>query len=75
MNRKTDIYHRWVAWSEADQAYIGRCPDLFQGGVHGSDSLKVARELQKVIDEWEAIFEVDARQLPPVRVKPTMELV
>jgi hypothetical protein len=28
MNRKTDIYHRWVAWSEEDQAYIGRCPDL-----------------------------------------------
>jgi predicted RNase H-like HicB family nuclease len=75
MNRKTDIYHRWVAWSEEDQAYIGRCPDLFQGGVHGNDPLKVARELQKVINEWEAIYETDARPMPPVRVKPTMELV
>jgi predicted RNase H-like HicB family nuclease len=75
MNRKTDIYHRWVAWSEEDQAYIGRCPDLFQGGVHGDDPLKVARELQKVINEWETIYEADARQMPPVRVKPTMELV
>lgn len=75
MKRKTDIYHRWVAWSEEDQTYIGRCPDLFLGGVHGDDALKVARELQKAIDEWEAIFESDARPLPPARVKPTMEFV
>jgi predicted RNase H-like HicB family nuclease len=75
MNRKTDIYHRWVAWSEEDQVYIGHCPDLFRGGVHGNDPLKVARELQKVIDEWEAIYESDARPMPPARVKPTMEFV
>jgi predicted RNase H-like HicB family nuclease len=73
MRRKTDIYLRWVAWSEEDQTYIGRCPDLFLGGVHGDDPLKVARELQKVIDEWEVIFESDSRQLPPARVKRTME--
>jgi predicted RNase H-like HicB family nuclease len=75
MRRKTDIYLRWVAWSEEDQTYIGRCPDLFLGGVHGDDPLKVARELQKVIDEWEVIFENDSRQLPPARLKPTMEFV
>ncbi len=75
MKRKTDIYHRWVAWSEEDQTYIGRCPDLFHGGVHGDDPIKVARKLQKVIDEWEEIFQKDRRKLPPVRVKPTMELV
>jgi predicted RNase H-like HicB family nuclease len=68
MNRQTDIYHRWVAWSEEDQTYNGRCPDLFHGGVHGYDPLEVARELQKVIDEWEAILESDARQSPPARV-------
>ena len=73
MRRKTDIYLRGVAWSEEDQTYIGRCPDLFLGGVHGDDPLKVARELQKVIDEWEVIFESDSRQLPPARVKRTME--
>jgi hypothetical protein len=28
MNRETDIHHRWVAWSEADQADIARRPDL-----------------------------------------------
>jgi predicted RNase H-like HicB family nuclease len=62
-----------VAWSEEDQTYIGRCPDLFRGGVHGDDPLKVARELQQVIDEWERIFDESQRPLPPVRVKPTME--
>lgn len=73
--KRTDIYHRWVAWSVEDQAYIGRCPDLFQGGVHGADPIKVARALQKVIDEWDDIFRKDRRKLPPARVKPTIELV
>jgi predicted RNase H-like HicB family nuclease len=75
MKRKTDIYHRWVAWSEEDQTYIGRCPDLFHGGVHGDDPIKVAKDLQKVINEWEDVFKKDRRELPPARVKPTMELV
>jgi hypothetical protein len=38
---------------------------LFLGGVHGDNPLKVARELQKVIDEWGGIFKSDSRQLPP----------
>lgn len=75
MKRKTDIYHRWVAWSAEDQTYIRRCPDLFHGGTHGGDPLKVAKELQKVIDEWECIFEESKRPLPPARVKPTMGFV
>ena len=75
MKRETDIYHRWVAWSEEDQAYIGRCPDLFVGGVHGNDPIKVARALQKVIDEWEEIFQADSRALPPARVRPMVEVV
>ena len=75
MKRKTDIYHRWVAWSEEDQAYIGRCPDLFYGGVHGDDPLNVAKKLQQVIDEWECILDESQRNLPPVRVRPSMEFV
>ena len=74
MKKKTDIYHRWVAWSEEDQVYIGRCPDLFGGGVHGDDPVEVARELQEVIDEWEEIFVKDATPFPPVRVRPMMDV-
>ena len=29
-----DRYHKWVAWSEEDGVYIGKCPDLITG-VHG----------------------------------------
>ena len=74
MKKETDKYLRWVAWSEDDQVYLGRCPDLFMGGVHGDDPIKVARELQKVIDEWEADFRESGEPLPPVRVKPIMEV-
>jgi len=29
-----DQYHKWVEWSEEDQTYIGKCPDLISG-IHG----------------------------------------
>ena len=73
MRKNTDIYLRWVAWSEEDQTYIGRCPDLFGGGVHGDDPVEEAREQQTVIDEWQEIHEQDNRPLPPVRVRPSVE--
>jgi len=37
--------------------------------------LKVAKELQQVIDEWERLFETSQRALPPVRVRPTLGIV
>ena len=75
MNKKSDIYHRWVGWSEEDQAYVGRCPDLFSGGVHGEDPIDVARRLQEVIDEWESVLEAEDRPFPPARVRPSVEVV
>ncbi len=74
MKKETDQYHRWVAWSEEDQVYVGRCPDLFFGGVHGDDPIKVARELQKAIDQWEAEYRISGSSFPPVRVKPMVEV-
>ena len=74
MKKQTDKYHRWVAWSDDDQAYIGRCPDLFLGGVHGDDPIKVATQLQAVIDQWEIDFNESAAVFPPVRIKPMMEV-
>ncbi len=74
MKHKTGIHHRRVAWSEEDQTYIGRCPDLFHGGTHGDDPLKVTTELQQVIEEWERILDASQRPLPPFRVKPIVEL-
>ena len=74
MKKETDKYHRWVAWSEEDQTYIGRCPDLFLGGVHGDDPIKVAKLLQKVIDQWEVDHCKANLAFPPARVKPMMEV-
>lgn len=74
MKKKSDIYHRWVAWSEEDQVYIGRCPDLFGGGVHGDDPVEVARELQEVIDQWEADLIRGNIPFPPARVRPMVEV-
>ncbi len=72
--KDTDIFHRWVAWSDEDNCYVGHCPDLFRGGVHGDDPIEVARELQEVIDEWEEIFRKDGRELPRPRTRPMREV-
>ena len=72
--KSTDKYHRWVAWSESDQCYIGLCPDLFSGGCHGDDPIEVAKELQEIIDEWAEVLAKDGKPLPPVTVKPSREL-
>ncbi len=37
-----------IDWSEEDQCYVGRCPNLFLGGVHGDDPEKVLKEIQEL---------------------------
>ncbi len=66
--RKTkpeDRYTLYVEWSDEDQLYIGRCPELFVGGVHGKDRAKVYAELCEVVQEWIEIDRQDGRKLPP----------
>lgn len=64
MKKPGDIYQKIVVWSEEDNCFIGMCPELFHGGVHGDDALKVFMELNEVVDEWIEIFEKDGRLLP-----------
>ena len=63
----SDQYLKIVEWSEEDQCYIGHCPNLMLGGVHGADEAKVYKELCKVVEEWMSIYEEDREPLP----KPT----
>lgn len=63
--KKSDQYLKIVEWSKEDQCYVGRCPELMFGGVHGRDEKKVFAELCQAIDEWIAIAEKDGDQLPP----------
>jgi hypothetical protein len=44
-----------VYWSDEDDCYIGQCPTLFGGGVHGKNKIAVFKELCQVVKEWEAI--------------------
>jgi len=71
--KTSDQYHKWVEWSEEDQAYIGKCPDLITG-IHGDDPLAVYRDLCAVIDEVIHHFEAEGRSLPAPRVKPMQEV-
>lgn len=42
-----------VYWSDEDKCFIGICPSLFGGGVHGDNEFNVYSELCQVVKEWE----------------------
>ncbi len=62
--KPSDRYLKIVEWSEEDQCYVGTCPGLMRGGVHGDDEAKVYRELCRVVDEWTGICGEDGEPLP-----------
>ena len=62
--KPSDRYLKLVEWSEEDQCYVGTCPGLMYGGVHGDDELKVYKELCQVVDEWVRTYEEDGDPLP-----------
>lgn len=64
MRKPTDIYEKIVVWNDEDQVYVGTCPELFHGGVHGDDPVEVFKELCEVVDEWFEIFKEDGKSLP-----------
>lgn len=70
MRSPADVYEKIVVWSEEDQVFIGICPELFYGGVHGSNPVEVFKELCEVVDEWVEIFKQDGKPLPePKKVR------
>jgi predicted RNase H-like HicB family nuclease len=52
-------YLKIVEWSKEDGCYVGTCPGLMLGGVHGGDEAKVYAELCELVKEWIAIHEQD----------------
>lgn len=42
--KRADAYLKVVGWSEEDHCYVGRCPELMLGGVHGLDEVEVYQE-------------------------------
>lgn len=71
--RDSDHYHKWIEWSDEDQAYIGKCPDLITG-IHGDDPVKLYGELCEVVEDVIAHFKAEGRVLPNPCVRPMREL-
>jgi predicted HicB family RNase H-like nuclease len=57
-------YAKFVEWSDEDQCFIGRCPELALGGVHGSDEAKVYAELCGIVEEWIELLYQERVALP-----------
>jgi len=71
--KKNDQYHKWVEWSDEDNTYVGKCPDLITG-IHGDDPAQLYGELCAVVDEVIEHLETEGRPLPPARVRPMQEV-
>jgi len=71
--RPSDRYHKWIEWSDRDDAYLGRCPDVITG-IHGSDPVRLYDELCTVVDEVLTELERSERTLPKALTRPMREV-
>ena len=61
-------YTKFVEWSDEDQCFIGRCPELMLGGVHGGDEATVYAKLCQAAEEMVALIHEDGQETPePLR--------
>ena len=71
--KATDQYHKWVEWSDEDQTYIGKCPDVITG-IHGDDPVRLYGELVETVDETLQHLAAAGRTLPTAKVRPMQEV-
>jgi len=71
--KKADMYHKWIEWSEENQVYIGKCPDLITG-IHGDDPVRLYSELCEVVEEVILHFEEQGRTIPAPLIRPMQEV-
>ena len=64
MRNESDLYKKIVYWSDEDNCFVGICPELMYGGIHGDDALKVFIELNHAVEEAIQIFKEDGKPLP-----------
>lgn len=64
-NKKANAhYQKVVFWSEEDKCFVGQCPALFLGGVHGDDELAVYKDLAQAVEEHISILRSAGQGLP-----------
>ncbi len=57
-------YAKFVEWSDEDKTFIGRCPELMLGGVHGTDEAAVYAELCVAVEEMVALIHAEGHAMP-----------
>lgn len=57
-------YAKFVEWSDEDQCFIGRCPEIMAGGVHGRDEARVYAELCQAVEEMVELIFAEGHDLP-----------
>lgn len=67
MRKGSDLYKKIVYWSDEDDCFIGICPELMYGGVHGDDMFEVFKELNEAIEEVIEIYREDGISLPALK--------
>ena len=72
--KAVDRYHKWVEWSDDDQAYLGKCPDLITG-IHGDDARLVYADLCEVVADVVEHLQSLGRPLPEPRIRPMREVI
>ena len=62
--KTSDKYLKIVQWSKEDKCYVGTCPGLIFGGIHGDNEIKVYKELCQAVEEILALYKKDKKKLP-----------
>jgi predicted HicB family RNase H-like nuclease len=57
-------YQKFVEWNDEDKIFIGSCPQIFLGGVHGKDEAAVYKDLCAAVEEWIELLHKDKLPLP-----------
>jgi len=57
-------YAKFVEWSDQDHCFIGRCPEIMSGGIHGPDESRVYAELCQAVEEMLELIHADGQPLP-----------
>ncbi len=73
-NKISGKYRKWVEWSEKDQTYIGKCPDLITG-IHGDDPDKLYNELGQVVEDVISHFQSEGQPLPNPQIQGNKKAV
>jgi predicted HicB family RNase H-like nuclease len=65
LRSKAARYVKIVEWSDEEGAFVGTCPGLMFGGVHGPDEAAVYAELCQAAEQVVERMEKEGHRLPP----------